>query len=70
MIQAEAVEPKGDYDLHIKVPDQMSERLRDAAELDYKMWDVPKSDPVDLMDLFIGWGFAIQKKWLDLIGCR
>ena len=66
-----AVEPKPDYDLHIKVPAEMRSTLKDAAELAYKMGDIPKPDLVDLMNLFIGWGLAIlKKKWLDRIGYR
>ncbi len=66
-----AVEPKPDYDLHIKVPAEMRSTLKDAAELAYKMGDIPKPDLVDLMNLFIGWGLAIlKKKWLDRVGYR
>lgn len=64
-------EPKPTYDLHIKVADEMRTTLRDAAELAYLMGDTPKPDLVDLMNLFIGWGLAIQKrKWLDRTGYR
>ncbi len=64
-------EPKPDYDLHIKVPAEMRPVLRDAAQLAHKMGDIPKPELVDLMNLFIGWGLAIQKKkWLDRVGYR
>jgi len=64
-----AVEPKPVYDLHIEVPAEMRPVLGDSAELAYKMGDIPKPDLVDLMNLFIGWGLAIQKKkWLDRVG--
>ena len=64
-----APEIKPDYDLHIKVPAEMRSILRDSAELAYKMGDIPKPDLVNLMNLFIGWGLAIQKKkWLDRVG--
>lgn len=62
-------EPKPDYDLHIKVPAEMRQVLKDSAELAYKMGDIPKPDLVHLMNLFIGWGLTIQKKkWLDRVG--
>ncbi|MFH1646612.1 MAG: hypothetical protein ABID71_02825 [Chloroflexota bacterium] len=64
-------EAKQEYDLHIKVPAEMRQKLRDCAELAHKMGDIPKPDLVDLMNLFIGWGMAIQKKkWLDRVGYR
>jgi len=64
-------EPKPDYDLHIKVPAEMRQTLKDSAELAYKLGDIPKPDLVDLMNLFIGWGLQIQKqKWLDRTGYR
>ena len=66
-----ASEARQEYDLHIKVPEEMRQRLRDCAELAYKMGDIPKPDLVDLMNLFISWGMAIQKKkWLDRVGYR
>lgn len=62
-------EPAAEYDLHIKVPGEMRALLKDAAELAYRMKDIPKADLVDLMSLFIGWGLSIQKKkWLDRMG--
>lgn len=67
----EQVEPKGVYDLHIKVPDEMRTTLRDAAELAYRMGSIPKPDLVNLMNLFIGWGMTVLKKqWLDRVGYR
>ena len=66
-----AVETKPDYDLHIKVPTEMRQTLRDCAELAYRMGDIPKPDLVDLMNLFISWGMSIQKKkWLDRVGYK
>lgn len=68
---APAPEAKQEYDLHIKVPAEMRQKLKDCAELAYKMGDIPKPDLVNLMNLFIGWGMAIQKKkWLDRVGYR
>jgi len=45
--------------------------LRDSAEPAYSMGDIPQPDLVNLMNLFISWGMAIQKKkWLDCVGYR
>ena len=64
-------QPRAEYDLHIKVPSEMRERLKDAAELAYRLGGIPKTDLVDLMNLFIGWGMTILKKqWLDRVGYR
>ena len=64
-------EVKPEYDLHIKVPADMRQRLKDCAELAYRMGDITKPDLVDLMNLFISWGTAIQKKkWLDRVGYK
>lgn len=63
------VEPK--YDLHIEVPGEMRQVLRDSAELAHKMGDIEKPDLVNLMNLFIGWGLSIlKKKWLDRMGYK
>jgi len=68
----ETPEPEAEvkeYDLHIKVPAEMRALLKDAAELAFRMGDIPKADLVGLMSLFIGWGLSIQKKkWLDRMG--
>ena len=49
----------------------MRQKLRDYAELAYKMGDIPKPDLVNLMNLFISWGMAVlKKKWLDRVGYR
>jgi len=62
-------EARSEYDLHIKVPADMRQKLRDCAELAYKMGDIPKPKLVNLMKLFIGWGMAVlKKKWLDRVG--
>jgi hypothetical protein len=64
-------EAKPEYDLHIKVPAEMRQKLKDCAELAYKMKDIPKPDLVDLMNLFISWGMAVlKKKWLDRVGYK
>ena len=57
-------EKKPDYDLHIKVPAEMRSVLRDSAELAYSIGDISKPDLIDLMNLFIGWGFAIRRSGL------
>jgi len=67
----EKSEVKPDYDLHIKVPAEMRQILRDSAELAFKLGDITKPDLVDLMNLFIDYGMQIQKqKWLDRVGYR
>jgi len=67
----ETPEAKPDYDLHIKVPAEMRQILKDSAELAFKLGDISKPDLVDLMNLFISWGLQIQKqKWLDRSGYR
>ena len=67
----QATEAKAEYDLHIKVPADMRQKLRDCAELAYKMGDIPKPDLVNLMNPFISWGMAVlKKKWLDRVGYR
>ena len=68
---AQEAVPKPEYDLHIKVPEEMRTMLKDAAELAYEMGIIPKPDLVDLMNLFIGRGLTIQKeKWLARVGYR
>ena len=71
---AGVVTPKpeqGDYGLHIRLDRKMRTVLKDAAELAYKMGDIPKPDLTHLMNLFISWGMSIQKKrWLDRMGYR
>jgi len=69
---AAEVEPKAEvYDLHIRLPGPSKEMLKDAAELAYRMEQIPKADLVDLMNLFITWGMVVLKKqWLDRIGYR
>lgn len=67
----EAAEPKAEYDLHIKVPEEMRAKLKDAAELANKLGFIPKPDLVDLMNLWIHWGLEILKKqWLDRVGYK
>ena len=67
----QAPEARPECDLHIKVPVDIEKKLRDCAELAYKMGDIPKPKLVNLMKLFIGWGMALlKKKWLDRVGYR
>jgi len=57
------------YELHCKVPREMLGYLKDAAKLAYKMGVITKTDLVDLMNLFIGWGMSVLKaKWTDRMG--
>jgi hypothetical protein len=68
---APAPTAKQEYDLHIKVPEEMRQKLKDCAELAYRLEDIPKPDLVDLMNLFIGWGMEVlKKKWLDCMGYK
>jgi len=62
---------QGEYGLHIRLAREMQPVLKDAADIAYKMGDIPKPDLVNLMNLFIVWGLSIQKKkWLDCMGYR
>jgi len=62
---------KGEYGLHIRLAKEMQPVLKDAADLAFKMEDIPKPDLVNLINLFIVWGLSIQKKkWLDRMGYR
>ena len=67
---AQEAVPGAEYDLHIKVPEEMRTTLKDAAELAYKMGIIPKPDLVDLI-LFISWGMTVlRNKWMDRSGYR
>ena len=67
---AQEAVPRAEYDLHIKVPEEMRTTLKDAAELAYKMGIIPKPDLVDLI-LFISWGMTVlRNKWMDRSGYR
>lgn len=64
-------EEQGEYGLHIRLARQMQPKLKEAADLAFKMGDIPKPDLTNLMNLYIGWGLSIQKKrWLDRMGYR
>ena len=68
---AQEAVPKADYDLHIKIPEEMRATLEDAAELTYRMRIVPKPDLVDLMNLVISWRMTVPKQqWQDRTGHR
>jgi len=63
--------PGSVYDLHIKVPEEMRDRLKDAAVLAFRLGSIPKPDLVNLMNLFIDWGMIVLKdKYLDRRGYR
>ena len=69
--EEKGVEAKGEYDLHIRVPEDMRQKLKDLSDLAYKMEMISKPDLIDLMNLFISWGFAILKKqWLEKVGYK
>ncbi|MBA7589781.1 hypothetical protein ES708_31872 [subsurface metagenome] len=68
---AEETGEQGEYGLHIRLAREMQPVLKDAADLAFKMGDIPKPDLVNLINLFIVWGLSIQKKkWLDRMGYR
>ena len=60
-----------EYGLHVVLAREMRTVLKDAAELAYRMGDIPRPSIAGLMDLFIGWGLSVQKKkWLNHMGYR
>jgi len=66
---SQGIVPRAEYDLHIKVPEEMRTVLFNATQLAYRLGDIPKPSLVNLMNLFIGWGLHVQKKrWLDHMG--
>ena len=68
---AEEETGEGEYGLHIRLAREMQPVLKGAADLAYKMGDIPKPDLVNLTNLFIVWGLSIlKKKWLDRTGYR
>jgi len=68
---AEETGEQGEYGLHIRLAREMQPVLKDAADLAYKMGDIPKPDLTNLINLFIAWGLSVQKKkWLDRMGYR
>ena len=68
---AQEAVPKPEYDLHIKVPEEMRTMLKNAAELAYEMGIIPKPDLVDLMNLFVSWGMTVlRNEWMDRSGYR
>ena len=65
------VPTKATYDLHIEMPNEMRQTLKDSAELAYRLGDIPKPDLVNLMNLFIYWSLNILKqKSLDRMGYK
>jgi len=57
-----ATEARQIYNPHIELADGMKQRLRDCAELAYKMGDIPKPDLVDLMPVYqLGHGRPEEK---------
>jgi len=59
---AEETGEKGEYGLHIRLAREMQPVLKDAADLAFKMGDVPKADLVNLINLFIVWGAEHPEK--------
>ena len=62
---------ESEYGLHVVLAKEMQPVLKDAAQLAYRMGDIPKPSVASLMSVFIAWGLSIQKKkWLDRMGYR
>jgi hypothetical protein len=57
----EQVEKAETYDLHIRVPRAMKEKLTESAQLDYKLEVIPKPTLADLMNLYVTWGMTLLK---------
>jgi len=67
---AEEVKP-GIYDLHIKVPRDMQDKLKKAAVLANKLGLTPKPELTELMDLFVGWGlYFLHEEYLKRMGLK
>lgn len=67
--EAPPPEPQGEYELHIRLAREMQPILQASTQLAYKMGEIEKPTLEELMNLFIVWGLAIQKrKWLDRMG--
>jgi len=63
--------PKQEYDLHIIVPEEMRDKLKDAAVLAFRMEKISKPALIDLMNLFIVWGMTVLKQqWQDRKGYK
>lgn len=59
------------YDLHIKVPRDMQDKLKKAAVLASKLGLIPKPELTELMDLFVGWGLSIlHNEYLKRMGVK
>lgn len=64
-------EDKDNYELHVLVPRQMQQTLKDAADLASRLGLIEKPELKDLMNFFINYGMAILKKtWLERAGYR
>ena len=64
-------ESEREYGLHVELAKGMQTKLKDAAQLAYRMGDIPRPSIASLMDLYIAWGLNIQKqRWLARMGYR
>ena len=67
---AEEAKP-GIYELHIKVPREMQDKLKKAAILANKLGLTPKPELAELMDLFLGWGLnTLHNAYLQRMGFK
>lgn len=59
------------YDLHIKVPRDMQDKLKKAAVLANKLGLTSKPELAELMDIFLGWGLDIlHNQYLKRMGVK
>ena len=60
-----------EYDMHVKLDNEMRLKLKDAAQLAYRMGNITKPDLADLIELVTGYGMAVLKQqWLGQVGYR
>ena len=68
--QGEMEEPRADkYEIHIRVPREMQEKLKKSAQLAYKLGLITKPELAELMNLYIGWGMnTLKSQYLKRMG--
>jgi len=59
------------YEIHIRVPREMQDKLKKAAVLANKLGLTTKPELAELMDLFVGWGLNIlHTEYLKRMGFK
>lgn len=59
------------YDLHIRVPEALRDKLKDTAKIAHNLKLIEEPELRLLMALFIDYGMAVLKaKWLEKMGYR